>query len=162
MCHARSRARRSSSRRAIRRYRIRGLFGNTSYQVLKVNVCVSRGDAVHVDALDMTLARQRTVFAKQASEELRIKEDVIRHDLGRMLLKLESLRDEAIKKALEPKDETVQLSPEDRAAAMELLRDPRLMDRILEDFARCGVEHRDGGSSRSSGSTRCGWGSSIE
>jgi DNA primase len=122
-----------------RRYRIRGLFANTSYQVLKVNVCVSHGEAVHIDALDMTLARHRTVFAKQASEELRIKEDVIRHDLGRMLLKLESLRDEAIQKALEPKDEAVQLNPEERAAAMELLRDPRLMDRILEDFARCGV-----------------------
>jgi DNA primase catalytic core len=122
-----------------RRYRIRGLFTNTSHQVLKVNVCVSRGDAVHVDTLDMTLARQRTVFAKQVSEELRIKEDVIRHDLGRMLLKLESLRDEAIQKTLEPKDETVQLSPEERAAAMELLREPRLMERILEDFARCGV-----------------------
>ncbi len=122
-----------------RHYRIRGLFTNTSYQVLKVNICVSRGDAVHVDALDMTLARQRTVFAKQASEELRIKEDVIRHDLGRMLLKLEELRDQAIQKALEPKAETVQLSPDERAAAMELLRDPGLMDRILEDFARCGV-----------------------
>lgn len=44
-----------------RRYRIRGLFANTSHQVLKVNVCVSRGDVVHVDALDMTLARQRTI-----------------------------------------------------------------------------------------------------
>ncbi len=110
-----------------RRYRIRGLFANTGYQVLKVNVCVSRGDAVHVDTLDMTPARQRSVFEKQASEELRIKEDVIRHDLGRMLLKLESLRDKAIQKALQPKDETVQPSPEERAAEMDLLRDPRLM-----------------------------------
>jgi DNA primase catalytic core len=122
-----------------RHYRIRGLFTNTSYQVLKVNVCVSRGDAVHVDVLDMALARQRTVFAKQASEELRIKEEVIRHDLGRMLLKLESLRDEAIQKALEPKDQAVQMSAEEHAEAMALLRDPRLIDRILEDFARCGV-----------------------
>jgi DNA primase len=122
-----------------RRYRIRGLFANTSHQVLKVNICVSRGDAVHVDTLDMALARQRAVFAKQASEELQIKDDIIRHDLGRMLLKLESLRDEAIQKALEPKDESVQLSPEERAAALELLRDPRLMERALEDFALCGV-----------------------
>ena len=28
---------------------------------------------------------------------------------------------------------------EERAAAMKLLRDPRLLDRILEDFAQCGV-----------------------
>ncbi|MGA2433678.1 MAG: toprim domain-containing protein [Bryobacteraceae bacterium] len=122
-----------------RRYRIRGLFANTGHQVLKVNICVSRKDAVHVDALDMTLARHRAVFAKQASEELGVKDDVIRHDLGRMLLKLESLRDEAIQKTLEPKDQAVQIGPEEETAALELLRDPRLMERILEDFARCGV-----------------------
>ena len=122
-----------------RRYRIRGLFANTSHQVMKVNLCVVRGDAVHVDTLDMALARQRAVFAKQASEELGIKDDIVRHDLGRMLLKLEELRDQAIQKALEPKDTTVEIGPEDRAAALALLKDPRLIDRILEDFARCGV-----------------------
>src|SRR5208283_247199 len=122
-----------------RRYRIRGLFANTSHQVLKVSIFVARGDAVHIDTIDMALARQRAAFAKEASEELRVKDDVIRHDLGRMLLQLESLRDAHIQKALEPKDETVALSSEERAAALELLRDPRLMDRILEDFARCGV-----------------------
>jgi hypothetical protein len=122
-----------------RRYRIRGLFANTSHQVMKVNLCVVRGDAVHVDTLDMALARQRAVFAKQASEELGIKDDIVRHDLGRMLLKLEELRDQAIQKALEPKDAAVEIAPEDRAAALALLKDPRLLDRILEDFARCGV-----------------------
>ena len=122
-----------------RRYRIRGLFANTSHQVMKVNLCIVRGDAVHVDTLDMALARQRAVFAKQASEELGIKDDIVRHDLGRMLLKLEELRDQAIQKALEPKDTTVEIGPEDRAAALALLKDPRLIDRILEDFARCGV-----------------------
>jgi hypothetical protein len=106
---------------------------------MKVNLCVVRGDAVHVDTLDMALARQRAVFAKQASEELGIKDDIVRHDLGRMLLKLEELRDQAIQKALEPKDTAVEIAPEDRAAALALLKDPRLLDRILEDFARCGV-----------------------
>jgi len=101
-----------------RRYRIRGLFANTSHQVMKVNLCIVRGDAVHVDTLDMALARQRAVFAKQASEELGIKDDIVRHDLGRMLLKLEELRDQAIQKALEPKDTTVEIGPEDRAAAL--------------------------------------------
>lgn len=31
------------------------------------------------------------------------------------------------------------ISEEDRAAALEMLRDPRLLDRIVEDFARCGM-----------------------
>jgi DNA primase len=127
-----------------RRYRIRGLNKNMSYELLKVNVLVSghtpRGEsAFHVDMLDLYSARQRGVFTKQASEELVIKEEVVRRDLGRVLLKLEELQDEQIKQALAPKEEVVTISDEDRADAMELLRDPRLLERIVEDFARCGV-----------------------
>ncbi|MHB2008012.1 MAG: toprim domain-containing protein [Acidobacteriaceae bacterium] len=127
-----------------RRYRIRGLNKNMSYELLKVNILVSghtpRGEsAFHVDTLDLYSARQRGVYMKQAAEELGIKEDVIRRDLGRLLLKLEELQDEQIKQALAPKDHAVTISDEDRAAAMEMLRDPRLLERIVEDFARCGV-----------------------
>jgi DNA primase catalytic core len=127
-----------------RRYRIRGLNKNMSYDLLKVNVLISgrtpRGEsAFHVDTLDLYSARQRGVFTKQASEELGIKEEVFRRDLGRVLLKLEELQDEQIKQALAPKQEAVAISDEDRADALELLRDPRLLERIVEDFARCGV-----------------------
>ena len=127
-----------------RRYRIRGLNKNLSYELLKVNVLVSgmtpHGEsAFHVDTLDLYSARQRSVFTKQAAEELGIKEEVLRRDLGRVLLKLEELQDEQIKKALEPENKEVEIGPEDRAAALELLRDPKLLDRIVEDFARCGM-----------------------
>jgi DNA primase catalytic core len=127
-----------------RRYRVRGLNKNMSYELLKVNLLVSgrtpRGEsAFHVDALDLYSARQRSVFTKQASEELGIKEEVLRRDLGRVLLKLEEMQDEQIKQALAPKEETVTMTGDERGDAMELLRDPRLLDRIVEDFARCGV-----------------------
>jgi DNA primase catalytic core len=127
-----------------RRYRIRGLHKNLSYELLKVNVLVSgmrpRGEsAFHVDTLDLYVARQRSVFTKQAAEELGIKEEVLRRDLGRVLLKLEELQDEQIKKALEPEKKEIEIGPEERAEALALLRDPRLLERIVEDFARCGV-----------------------
>jgi DNA primase len=127
-----------------RRYRLRGLAKNMSYDVLKVNVLVSstnlRGESgFHVDTLDLYQARQRTVFVKQAAEELGVKEEVIRRDLGRVLLKLEELQDAQIKQALEPKQEEITLTDDERAAAMGLLRDPRLLDHILEDFERCGL-----------------------
>ena len=122
-----------------RRYRIRGLARNTSHDLLKVNVLVTRGDRLHVDTLNLCSAQQRAVFAKQASEELNAKDDVIRRDLGRVILKLEELRDEQIRKALEPKDAKADMSAGEQAEALALLCDPRLMDRILEDFARCGV-----------------------
>jgi hypothetical protein len=106
---------------------------------LKVNLLATRGDAIHVDTMDLYAARQRAGFTKQAAEELGVKEDVIRRDLGRVFLRLEALRNDAIRQALDPKEEEVKLSPAERAAALRLLKDPRLMERILEDFARCGV-----------------------
>jgi DNA primase catalytic core len=127
-----------------RRYRIRGLSKNMSYELLKVNVLLTgtntRGEqGFHVDTLDLYSARQRSIFTKHASEELGIKEEVLRRDLGRVLLKLEELQDEQIKQALAPKDERVTLTDDERAEALALLRDPRLLERIVEDFARCGV-----------------------
>jgi DNA primase catalytic core len=127
-----------------RRYRIRGLNKNMAHDLIKVNILVSgrtpRGESVfHVDTLDIYSSRQRGVFTKQAAEELGIKEETVRRDLGQVLLKLEELQDEQIKQALAPKEEAVTISDQDRADAMELLRDPRLLDRIVEDFARCGV-----------------------
>jgi DNA primase len=135
-----------------RRYRVRGLAKNMSYELLKVNVLVHRepsesvsstnlsGESgFHVDTFDLYSARQRTVFGKQASEELGVKEEVIRRDLGHVLLKLEELQEQQIKKALEPKQEEVALGEDERAAALELLRDPQLLDRILADFEHCGV-----------------------
>ena len=127
-----------------RRYRVRGLGKNMSYEVLRVNVLVSgtnlRGESgFHVDTLDLYSARQRTVFMKQAAEELGVKEEVIRRDLGHVLLKLEELQDQQIKNALEPKPEEITLDDDEREAAMALLRDPHLLDRILADFERCGM-----------------------
>jgi DNA primase catalytic core len=123
-----------------RRYRIRGLAKNLSYDLLKVNVLASRGEGFHVDTLDLYTARQRAVFLKQAAIELGVKEDLVKRDLGRVLLKLEELQDEQIRAALEPKPAAAPaMKDEDRRAALELLTDPKLLDRILADFARCGV-----------------------
>ncbi len=130
--------------RGDRRYRVRGLAKNLSYELLKINLLVSNanqtGDSgFHVDTFDLYSARHRSMFVKQAAEELGVKEEVIRHDLGQVLVKLELLQDEQIKKALEPQPTEVTLTAEEKEAALELLGDPRLLDRILADFERCGV-----------------------
>ena len=127
-----------------REYRARGLKKNTSGDALRVNLRVlgvnAHGDmALHVDTLDLHLARQRAAFAKLAADELGLKEETIRHDLGKVLVKLEELRDREIEAALKKPAETVQMNEDERGAALDLLRDPRLMERVLEDFARCGV-----------------------
>jgi DNA primase catalytic core len=127
-----------------RLYRIRGLGKNTSHELLRVNVRVSstnlRGESgFHVDMFDLYSARHRTVFTKQAAEQLGVKEEVIQRDLGHVLLKLEELQGEQIKRALEAKPEEAVLSEEEKTAALDLLRDPKLLDRILGDFEQCGV-----------------------
>jgi len=134
-------------RQGDRRYRVRGLAKNTSYDALRVNLLVSREDAgatlagegFHVDTVDLYSARQRAAFTKQAAHELGVSEEVVRKDLGRLLQKLEQLQEEQIKRALEPKAKAVVMGDDERAAALALLKDPRLVERILEDFERCGV-----------------------
>jgi hypothetical protein len=84
---------------ADRRYRVRGLDKNLAYEVLKVNVLVSRvsrdaddaglGEAVHVDTLDLYQARHRATFAQGAAAELGLAQEVIKADLGKLLLALE-------------------------------------------------------------------------
>ena len=122
-----------------RRYRVLGLEKNTSLGILRLNVLVTRGESLHVDTFDLYSSRHRVMYAKQAGEELGVKEEVVSRDLGRVLWKLEELQRQRIQKALEPRKEEVQLSEGERAAAMKLLRDPNLLGRILDDFERCGM-----------------------
>ena len=124
-----------------RRWRVRGMAKNLSVGVLKVNVMVSEGSgAFHVDTLDLYNARARGLFCQAAAQELRAPEDGIRGELGRVLLKLEALQDAAIEKALAPAAPAVpEMTEEERTAALGLLRDPALVERILADFARCGM-----------------------
>jgi hypothetical protein len=122
-----------------RRYRVRGLDQNLSYNTLKVNLLAARGEGFHVDTLDLYAARQRAGFVKQAASALGVKEGWLQKDLGQVLLKLEELQDQAIRAALVPKETKVELSETERSEALALLRSPDLAGRILADFARCGV-----------------------
>jgi DNA primase len=84
-------------------------------------------------------ARARVVFVAAAAAELSLDQDVVKRDLGRVLLACERLADEAVAAAQAPADEPSAMTPEERAAALGLLRDPRLADRIVSDFARTGM-----------------------
>jgi len=125
---------------AERRYRVRGLAKNLSYATLKVNVLVSLGDAFFVDTLDLYAARARASFTTQAAIELGVREDLLKTDLGRVLLKLEQLQDAQITQALAPKPiEAVHINETERQAALDLLKAPDLLNRILADFDACGI-----------------------
>ena len=123
-----------------RRWRVRGLPKNLAVGVLKVNIMVSQDDTFHVDTLDLYNARARAVFLTQAAIELRAPEDTLKGELGRVLLKLEELQDDAIQKALAPETPAhPAMTDGEREAALVLLKAPDLLERILADFARCGM-----------------------
>jgi DNA primase catalytic core len=122
-----------------RRYRVRGVRRNTTFDCLRVNLLAGRGERFHVDTLDVYSARQRAAYVRQAAEELGVEEDVIRADVGKVLIKLEELADASAREAMQPKTVAPALTDADTQAAIALLKDPRLLDRIVADFERCGV-----------------------
>jgi DNA primase len=122
-----------------RRYRIRGLNKNLSLNQLKVNVLVSRDEALHVDTLDLYAAKARAGFIRQAAIELGLKDDIIKADLGKLLLKCEALQEENIRQELEPESQAVALGDAEREEALALLKSPILLQRILDDFHTAGV-----------------------
>ena len=122
-----------------REYRVRGLAKNTGFESLRVSLRAACGDRWHLDTLDLCSARQRDGFVQTAASETQLKPDLLKRDLGRVLLTLETLQEGRLKAEAAPKKDAPGMSAEDREAALALLRDPKLLDRILADFAACGV-----------------------
>jgi DNA primase catalytic core len=125
-------------------YRVLGLEKCTSRGQMRVNVKVSghnvRGEfCCHGDSLDMEAFRQRAAFVKQTAHELAVKEETIHREVGQLWTALAELQREQMKKLLEVPSDEAQMTAEEQAAAMELLRSPRLLERVLEDFERCGA-----------------------
>lgn len=126
-----------------RRYRVRG-WPKQLAEALKVNVLVSgaeaaNAEALHVDTLDLYQAKQRQAFAKLAAAELSVEESVIQHDLGRLLLRLEQLIEERAKAAEASTPAPAAMSEEQQRAALALLKDPQLVERIIQDVEKIGL-----------------------
>jgi DNA primase catalytic core len=133
-----------------RRYRVRG-WPKQLGEALKVNVLVTLANdatialtaakaGLHVDTLDLYQAKQRQAFAKLAALELSVEESVIQRDLGRLLMKLETLIDERAREAEQPKLAPLPaMTPEETDAALAFLKDPGLTERIVADFERVGL-----------------------
>lgn len=90
---------------------------------MRVNVLVARhdgrGDRLHVDTLDLYSERARTVFVKQAADELHAGEEIVKHDLGRVLLACERVADEVVRSAQAPTEQAVVLSEAEQVTALE-------------------------------------------
>uniref|UniRef100_UPI003013372B DNA primase n=1 Tax=Escherichia coli TaxID=562 RepID=UPI003013372B len=118
------------------RWTIRGVSRKTNAAAMKVNAQVldTESGVVFADAVDMMSARSRGGYARAAAAELGLAEGDLRRSLGKVLLALEHWQ-----AAPEPANAAPEMTPEDREAALELLRSPDLASRIAADMAACGV-----------------------
>ena len=126
-----------------RTYRIRGMKKNLAYDTLRVHLRVMRGDKFFMDQIELYQARQRTGFIHQASQEIGVSEEVVKSDLGRILLALEELQDRQIKGILQIEKPQEKMSEKEREEALGFLRDKNLVPRIVEDFHSCGLVGED-------------------
>jgi DNA primase len=124
---------------ADRTWRVRGLAKLSSFEVLKVNVLVARGERFHVDGFDLYQAKARALFAAAAAAEIGADENVVKADLGKVLLSCEVEAERVVRDVQTPKRAVVEISPADRAAALNMLRDPCLVERIADDLGRVGI-----------------------
>jgi DNA primase catalytic core len=122
-----------------REYRIRGLHKNTSFEVLKVNLRLWYAERFYLDTFDFYRAKERAHFVAVAASETNLSPDLVKRDLGKVLLALESLQEERLRAEMEPKSDRLEITDEARKDALELLRSSNLLDRILSDFDRCGI-----------------------
>ncbi len=121
-----------------RTYRVRGLDNNANSEHLKIQLLVQCGDAFFIDKLDLYSSKQRQVFINQACIELGVSDDVIKKDLGKLLLALEQ---EQLKKSEDKNllSSEQALTREECEVALNLLCDKNLPERILADFNLAGV-----------------------
>ena len=117
-----------------RRYRVRGLSKNLSFDQMRVNVLATTDKGMYVDTFDLYVARHRRQFTAQAAIELGVEEQTVKKDLGRVLLKLEELQDHMVNEMMVAKEPIPAMTPEEKDDALRLLRDPNLLDRIVADF----------------------------
>jgi DNA primase len=119
-----------------RQYRIRGL-SPTGLDRLRVNVRITVGQSFHLDTLDLYQARARGLFAQSAAKLCSVDERQVGGDLLQIVERLEAERLQ-MRRAGEA-EQAAPMTGEEREAALRYLRSPKLCERIVEDFRKCGL-----------------------
>ena len=130
-----------------REYRVTGLEKTLGGEHLKIGLRVrilspSGSDRFHLDQIDLMRDAERRRFIERAAEETGVALDCLKRDLGRVLLAVETAQGQMMKPA-ETVAATVELSPEEREAALQWLRGPNLIARLREAFHLAGIIGED-------------------
>ena len=124
-----------------RTYRVGGLDKNSSLEVMKITLRVMEpGGLMHIDSLDIYRDGERRKFIERAAEETGLSQDLLKRDLGKLLLALEQCQEERLAAAhATGQAAAMAMSIEDRRDADNFLKAPDLIERIGRDFETCGV-----------------------
>lgn len=121
-----------------REWRVGGLAKTVGSDGLKVTLRLRVNDLFHLDQVDLARDADRRRFADRAAEETRLTPELLKRDLGRLLLAAEQCQAELAKPA-EAGPSAVVLSPEERTEALAWLQAPDLMGRLRKSFKAAGI-----------------------
>ena len=121
-----------------REYRVRGL-SPMGLERLRVNVRLTLNGNFHLDTIDLYQARARSLFAQSAAKLCDASEQQVSADLLRLIEKLEAARLAMRKNGDEQNQHEAPMTPAEREAALHYLKDPKMPERIVEDFRQCGL-----------------------
>ena len=121
-----------------RLYRVGGLEKNNSLEVLKITLRIANEGLMHVDSLDLYRDGERRKFIERAAEETLLERDLLKRDLGKLLLALEQAQE---KRLTAPADasEIPAMTRDEEDEAMRLLKSPKLLDRLTEAYDEAGI-----------------------
>lgn len=126
-----------------REYRVGGLEKNNSLEVMKVAVRVRHGEAFHLDAFDLLRDGERRRFIDRAAEETGLEKELIKRDMGKLLLALEREQEQRLSAAVETQSAQPDMTAEERGEALAFLKSPNLVEKIAETFDACGLVGED-------------------
>lgn len=121
-----------------REYRIRGL-SPVGLERLRVNVRLTINGNFHLDTIDLYQARARVLFAQGAAKLCGVSEQQVSADLLQMIERLEAARLAMRKNGDDGSKPDAPMTPDERTAGLAYLKDPKLTERIVEDFRQCGL-----------------------
>jgi DNA primase len=121
-----------------REYRVTGLEKTVGSDGLKIGLRVQMGERFHLDQVDLVRDVERRRFMERAAEETGLTADLLKRDLGRVLLVVEQAQLLLLKPS-ETIATVVTLSVEEREEALQWLRAPHLITRLKEAFHLAGI-----------------------
>ena len=121
-----------------REYRVTGLEKTVGSDGLKIGLRVQTGERFHLDQVDLIRDVERRRFIERAAEETALSPDLLKRDLGRLLLAVEQAQLQLLKPA-ETTSTVVTLTVEEREEALQWLRAPNLITRLKEAFHLAGI-----------------------